>query len=341
MKARDTLARMQRQPGTLLDRAVASEIALRDGARAVILPTVSEVGGRVRFSAEVIDQHTQTTVYAESADGAGVGSALDSIDKVTGILRGKLGEALASVEKDSAPLPQVTSGNLDALRSYALGQKAFASSDYARAGGYYKHAVEIDPGFALAEIGLLRVELANNNESAGVAHLRRAQALRNKLTARDRLYLDAWTARIDAPAQELGKWEQMANLYPDDFPAAMNVGYLMIERNRYKEGLTAAMRANSTKNPAYAQTQRLVGDFLLAENRYAEADRAQSIALAEGVQAAALRKVLIYAAQDKFVDAEEAWQRVRVAKNTGVRFDRVTLYLDQGEWLAATHEALF
>ena len=51
MKARDTLARMQRQPGTLMDRAIASEIALRDGARAVILPTVSEVGGRVRVSA--------------------------------------------------------------------------------------------------------------------------------------------------------------------------------------------------------------------------------------------------------------------------------------------------
>ncbi|HSX65030.1 MAG TPA: putative peptide modification system cyclase, partial [Pseudoxanthomonas sp.] len=58
MKARDTLARMQRQPGTPLDRAIASEIALRDGARAVILPTVSEVGGRVRVSAEVIDPHT-------------------------------------------------------------------------------------------------------------------------------------------------------------------------------------------------------------------------------------------------------------------------------------------
>ena len=72
LKARDTLARMQRAPDTVLDRAIASEIALRDGARAVILPTVAEVGGRVRVSAEVIDPHTQTTVYAESADGRGV-----------------------------------------------------------------------------------------------------------------------------------------------------------------------------------------------------------------------------------------------------------------------------
>ena len=68
---RDTLALMKRKPDTQLDRTVASEIAIRDGARAVILPTVAEVGGRVRVSAEVIDPHSQTTVYAESADGVG------------------------------------------------------------------------------------------------------------------------------------------------------------------------------------------------------------------------------------------------------------------------------
>lgn len=339
MKARDTLARMQRKPGTLLDRAVASEIALRDGARAVILPTVSEVGGRVRISAEVIDPTTQTTVYAESADGVGARSALDSIDTVTATLRGKLGEALASIEKDSEPLPRVTSGNLDALRSYALGQKAFARSDYAQAGGYYAHAIELDPGFALAEIGLLRVEHANNNESAGLQHLRRAETLRSKLTPRDQLYLDAWKARIDDPAQELGKWQRMASLYPDDFPATMNVAYLMIERNHYEDGLVAARRADSSKNPAYAQTQRLIGDFLLANGRFAEAERAQAKAMAQGIQAAATRKVLIAAAQGKFADAEKAWEKVHVAKNTGVRFDRVSLYLDQGNWHAAGREA--
>ena len=48
-----------------------------------MLPTVAEVGGRVRVSVEVIDPRTQTTVYAESADGKGVDSALGSIDKVT------------------------------------------------------------------------------------------------------------------------------------------------------------------------------------------------------------------------------------------------------------------
>src|SRR5690606_40364413 len=90
---------MRRSPDTTLDRTIASEIALRDGARAVILPTVAEVGGRVRVSAEVIDPHTQTTVYAESADGSGAPSTLRSIDKVTTALREKLGEAVESIQQ--------------------------------------------------------------------------------------------------------------------------------------------------------------------------------------------------------------------------------------------------
>ena len=340
MKARDTLARMQREPGTVLDRAVASEIAIRDGARAVILPTVAEVGGRVRVSAEVIDPYSQTTVYAESADGTGVGSVLDSIDKVTATLRESLGEALASIREDSEPLPNVTSSNLDALRSYALAQNAFARSDYDQAGGYYQRAVELDPGFALAEIGLLRVENAKNNEAAGVPHLRRAQALRNKLTPRDQLYLDAWVARIDRPAEELAMWQQMAGLYPDDFRATMNVAYQLSGQNRYTEGLAAANKANSVKNPANAQVQRLIGDYLLAEERYAESYKMHSLASAAGVKAAAIHKALIPAAQGKFAEANDAWRQVAEAKDNAARFDRVSMHLDQGNWDAAVRESL-
>src|SRR5690606_13133790 len=78
LKARDTLVQMRREPDTELDRTVASEIALRDGARAVILPTVAELGGRVRVRAGVVDPHNQATVHAESADGPGPAPALRS-----------------------------------------------------------------------------------------------------------------------------------------------------------------------------------------------------------------------------------------------------------------------
>jgi putative peptide modification system cyclase len=337
MKARDTLARMQRQPGTLLDRAVASEIALRDGARAVILPTVSEVGGRVRFSAEVIDPNTQTTVYAESADGVGVGSALDSIDKVTGILRGKLGEALASVEKDSAPLPQVSTKNLDALRAYALGQKAFGKSQYAEAKSMYGHAVELDDSFALAYIGLLRSHNAMVDLAGGVANLRKAVGLRSRLPARDQLYVDAWIAEVDAPPRALEKWLQMASLYPDFFPASANVGYRLLARNKFPEGMTYATQATSKQYELSALSWDLVGQLALAQEKYPEAEKAFRNALAMGASMSVVRLADTFAAQRRFSDADLTWSG---GKGIGPEyFDAVTRHLDQGQWDPAARKA--
>lgn len=121
LKVRETLANMQRKADVPVDRALGSEIALRDGARALLLPTVAEVGGRLRVSAEVIDPRTQTTVYAVMADGRGVESALGSIDQVTDQLRGKLGEALQSVQKTSVPLPNVATPQLGGVEGVCGG----------------------------------------------------------------------------------------------------------------------------------------------------------------------------------------------------------------------------
>ena len=76
------------------------------------------------MSVEVVDPNTQTTVYAESADGRGVDSVLASLDKVAGDLRGSLGESIASIGATDKPLAQATTPNLDALRAYSLGVKA-------------------------------------------------------------------------------------------------------------------------------------------------------------------------------------------------------------------------
>lgn len=203
LKARETLQRMQKPEGTAIDRAIASEIAVRDGVRAVILPMVSEVGGRLRVSAEVVDPRTQSTVYVESADGRGVGSALDSVDTVTGALRGKLGEALASIERDSKPLPQVTTSNIDALKSYALGQQAFDDGDYPKAKRLFDTAISLDASFAMAWLGGLRALNAQGLSVEAESYLRKGAALSARLAARDKLYMDAWLARFDHPAGEL------------------------------------------------------------------------------------------------------------------------------------------
>ncbi|MBW3549911.1 MAG: putative peptide modification system cyclase [Proteobacteria bacterium] len=332
LKTRDTLARMQRESGTQLDRAIASEIAIRDGARAVILPTVTEVGGRVRFSAEVIDPNSQTTVYAGSADGNGAVSALTSIDAVTAQLRSELGEALKSIEHASVPLPKATTENLDALRAFALGQENFARSDFVEAEGFYLQAVSLDPQFALAHLGLVRSKNAQDRFADGRSDLRAAWSLRERMPPRERLYLDAWVAEAQAPEDALEKWKQMSGLYPDSFPALANVAYASAARNLYSQAFRYAKRAASPKNEFAPLSAELLGRMAMAIGDFKQAEASFREAASEGVDTAALRLATLYAAQRRFDEAVEILPNSSVVPG---HFDEATILLDSGQFGSA------
>ena len=331
LKARDTLGRMERAPDTKLDRAIASEIALRDGARAVILPTVAEVGGRVRVSAEVIDPRTQTTVYTETAEGTGIASTLDSIDEVTASLRGKLGEAVKSIEKDSVPLPQVTTKNLDALRAYALGQQAYARTQFAEALTYYQRATALDPKFALAWLGQTRVQAATVNAEAAIQPLRAAQELRAHLAPREALYLDAWGADLERPAEALSKWKELAALYPDFWPAQANLALHLMAQNRFGDALPFAQRSTSSKNELAALSYDTIGRAKLGRGDYRDAQEAFEKAVALGVGSSLRRLAATAAAQRDFARAGILLSKAS-KDDLYAHFDRIALAVDQGRW---------
>src|SRR6185312_7097819 len=178
LKVRDTLTLMQRDSAhTRVDRAIGSEVAIRDGARALIIPTVAEVGGHVRVTAEVIDPKTQTTVYTESADGKGLNSVLPTIDAIDQKLRLRLGEALAAVSETNKPLEQAATPNLDALRAYSLGQRAYVTGNMKDALAFYRDAVRLDPQFATAHMVIARVLLNAEQNSEALKQIELAAAM--------------------------------------------------------------------------------------------------------------------------------------------------------------------
>jgi putative peptide modification system cyclase len=342
LKARDTLALMQRKPDTVLDRTIASEIALRDGARAVILPTVAEVGGRVRVSAEVIDPHTQTTVYAESADGSGAASTLDSIDHVTAALRGKLGEALESIEKTSAPLPQVSTRNLDALRAYALGQKAYGKNLYADALSFYGKATELDPKFALAWIGQARSQFALYDTKAAEQSLGKALRLRQRLAPREAMYLEGWAAEIQQPGRALETWRLMSKLYPDFQPAQANVAIRLNLFNRFAEAAPYARTATSSKFDLIANALDLLGRAELGMEHYDRAARVFDQAIAAGGRDSVRRRADVAAARREFGTAEALLSRTDKS-DPSPYLERISVAVDQADWQegqAAVQQAL-
>jgi putative peptide modification system cyclase len=305
LKARETLGRMRRAKDTPLDRVVASEIAMRDGARAVILPTVAEVGGRVRVSAEVIDPRTQATVYAESADGRGAASTLRSIDRVTAALRGRLGEAIQSIQENSAALPDVTTADLDALKAYAVGHALAAAGEAGDAIGFYERAIAIDPRFALAMVKAGRAYATLGNFEAHRRLLTRAATLRGRLSPREALLLDAELSESGPVEQTLQRWREVVALYPDEHLAQFRLAQaMMFGGGGFEDALELARASASIQSPYAAPSQYLIGMLLLGLERFPESISAFIASRRAGFTGHGVSYAYAYAAQRDYDAAE-------------------------------------
>jgi len=336
LKVRDTVALMQRDPDrTAVDRGIGSEVAIRDGARALILPTVSEVGHRVRITAEVVDPATQASVYTESADGVGADSVLASIDQINQRLREHLGESLAAVSRDSQPLDKAATKNLDALRAYSLGRRAYSTGDMKEALSFFEAAVQLDPQFALAHISIATVHGNAGENEAMFEHVRAAAANPDRMSARDVLFVDAWQTTLTRPQDALRKWKSITTLYPDFYPANGAYAFYAWDANHYEEAIPAAIANASPHNAKATAGIYLLGILYLATDRYKESllqfQRAAEFGMGRNDYYS-----LAHAAQRDFVKANFLLDKNkpsgRPADDFGTELIRIALLTDQGRW---------
>ena len=337
LKVQATLERMGRSQHTIIDRAIGSEIALREGARALLLPTVAEVGGRLRVSLEVVDPNSQATVLAESAEGRGAASVFTSLDTVNGHLREGLGESLPIILASSAPLAAVTTGNLDALRAYSLAETAYAQSRFADALVLYQQALTLDPNFAMAQLGMARIRAVNDEAAEAKRLALAAGANRNRLSQREALGLDAFIARFGPVSALLPKYKLWASLYPDAFPAYYGYSLTAFGNHAYAEALQFMVPALSPKNPKYGNAYYLQGIILLALNRYDEARASFQQSEALGVGGEKLEFAETYAAQRDFAAANrtlalQTADGLAGAMDFRQHLDDPIFLVDQGQW---------
>lgn len=343
LKVQDVLQRMGRSKESTVDRAVGSEIALREGARALLLPTVAEVGGRLRVSMELVDPNTQVTVFAETADGRGADSALASIDKVNGKLRQRLGESLGDISANDKPLEEVTTPSLDALRFYSLAYEAAVHSRFSESLRLLNLAIERDPEFALAyaKRAQLYAVVAGDNVSARRDY-QMAEKYKSHLTMREALSLEADLASSGPPEATMEKLDTITRVYPDSFgtilrAAEVNWTYLQ----QYSRAVSDLQPALKNQNPRLASAMYLLGLLHLAQENYGPAEVAFNKFDSLGGGGFNREHADLYAAQRQFGQARRVLRKYEKsglkAADLPMRLPEITYALDQGKW----QDALF
>ena len=340
----DALARMARKPGTPIDRSTGAEIAQREGAKALLLPTLTEVGGKLRISLEVIDPNTQVTVYTETAEGKGEQSVLASLDAVNHDLREQLGEKVKMIESNNQPLAKVTTPSLEALRAYSLAQKAYSGGRYNDAIGLYQQALKLDPDFALAYAGMAAISFSSNDTLAAKNYLQAALAHRDRLTQRDGLKLDAYAATFERPEVSLQKYRLLAALYPDEYSAYQNYAY----NSHYfaqndPAGLAFLSPALTQNNYRQVNSYYLQGILQLSLSHYSDAVKAFQQSEALGVRGIKRHYAEAFAAQRKYSDAEKILHSQtltgQASGDIDQRLSEITFPIDRGDWSQAEKAA--
>ncbi|MEO8003023.1 MAG: putative peptide modification system cyclase [Arenimonas sp.] len=338
----EALKRMQRE-GQGIDRQVGTELALREGAKALVLPTLTESGGHLRISAEVIDPNSGVTVYTESAEATNGGNVLPALDHVLEKLRKRLGEPINLVDQ-SKPLQQVTTPSMEALRAYTLGQEAKKNGSLIEARNLNTTALSLDKDFALAYIALGSLDYIENDLINAQKNWSIAETKRSRLSLREIMWLDATSSVLSPPKTMLPKWKALVAMYPDEYLAYYNYAYFSLSDNLdYQNGLDFLTPAYATQNPNRSAAYYLRGVLNLAVNKPNEAKKAFEQSQTLSASSYSIDHAAVYAVDRNYSEALKilGQQDSSSTKAPSLYQNQARLMysLDQGRWQEAIAKA--
>ncbi|HJQ20767.1 MAG TPA: protein kinase [Gemmatimonadaceae bacterium] len=270
------LQRMQRPPSSRVDLSLAREIAAREGVKAIIDGAIRPLAGGYVVSIRLVsaDSANELAAYQETANGPR--ELLDAIDKITRKLRGKIGESLREV-RGNAPLEQVTTPSLEALRKYAEGARQVdLLGDPVKGAELLREAVKIDTGFAMAwrKLGVALNNTGSPRPSIDSA-LGKAYALRSRLTERERLAAEATYFHL-GPGHDrrraIDAYQALLQIDPDDPVATNNLGSIYSGRREFAKAESLYKRMIATGRASQQQYTNLIS-ILYNEGKIDESER--------------------------------------------------------------------
>jgi eukaryotic-like serine/threonine-protein kinase len=296
-RVHDALQFMDKSPEERVTREIAREICERQGIKAMLIGSISGVGNHYVISLEALNAKTGDTIAADQADAEGKDQVLKSLGTASSRLREKLGETLSSIQKFDAPIEQVTTSSLDALRYYSLGLEQHSNGQYAKAIPFYERAVELDPRFAIAFARMATCYNFTKQYESARAASSKAYEYRDRASEREKLYVSwnyygAVTGEIDKAADALEVWKRT---YPRDWEPHNLLAVRYTLTGPFDKAVEEASEATRL-NPKEAKAHANLAIAFIGLNRFDEARQVLQNALGQKLDTDAMHLHLYHLA---------------------------------------------
>jgi len=273
-KVGETLRLMGRPSNDRITRDVAGELCVRTGSKAILLGSISNLGGQYVVGIDAVGCSSGDTLAKEQEEAATKQEVLKALSKAAASLRGKLGESLSSIQKFDVPI-EATTTSLEALKAFSMGITTGRTKGDAAAIPFMKRALELDPNFAAAYAGL-GVEYSNLGQaSLSAENIKKAYALRDRVSEHEKyriadLYYGIVTGELEQDIQVCELW---ANSYPQDLTPPGNLGVIYSELGQHEKAVTKTQEALRLEPNAVVDYVNLAQNYL-ALNRLDDARKA-------------------------------------------------------------------
>jgi eukaryotic-like serine/threonine-protein kinase len=271
-KVEETLHLMGRASNERVTRDLARELCIRTGSKALLLGSISNLGGQYVIGVDAVGCSSGDTLAKEQEEAATKQEVLKALGRAASSLRGKLGESLATIQKFDVPV-EATTPSLEALKAFSMGITTFRAKGNAEAIPFYKRAIELDPNFAVAYASLGLVYGNLGQASLATENIKKAYALRDRVSEREKyrisaLYYDTVTGELE---QETQVYELWAKSYPQDSVPHGNLGYVHGQLGQYDKSLAATEEGQRLAPGATGYSN--LTDTYLELNRFDDAQK--------------------------------------------------------------------
>ena len=332
-RIQQTLEMMGQKPDVKLTPEIAREICQRTGSAAVLDGSIAQIGTPYLLTLKAVNCASGESLASTEAEASDKSQVLNALGKAASGIRNKLGESLTTVRKFDTPLEQATTPSLEALKAFSSGRKVQSTEGDAAAIPFFKHAIELDPEFALAYawLGLMYVDIGESKIASD--YNRKAYELRDRTSEAEKYFI---TARFDKGVTgNMEKAEQTCKLwiqaYPrSDMPQTTLSGAIYPAVGQYEKGVEAGREAVRLKPDFFASYTLLMFDYI-ALNRLGEAKATYGQALERKLTNPYFRLPLY---QIAFLQNDSAGMAEQVAQSAGTPGVEDTLLANEADTVA-------
>jgi DNA-binding winged helix-turn-helix (wHTH) protein/tetratricopeptide (TPR) repeat protein len=230
LRMSEILKQMERAPGDRITQEIGREICLRTSSKALLTGSIASIGNHYALQLTTTDCQTGRNLAGVTTEAESREEVLKSLGQAATILRSRLGESLASVQKYDKPLEEATTSSLQALQAFSDGNRTFEQKGAADSIPFFERAVELDPKFGYAYTKLGTMQTHSGEFSLGLENLTRGFELRDHLSAKER-YMAAHN--YYAATGELAKARQQIQLAAQEYPRDFYVRIQLAQHYRF------------------------------------------------------------------------------------------------------------